>query len=303
MKGEEVRMFMACLLLACIMILITLGHFHLQNLKSLQEETAEVQPLVLEIVNHTAASSNRLLCFICAISTAESIQRSKIIAQTWGSHCDKLIFVAPKQIGDLETLVIPPFPGETRINLYPKIYTAWQLVIEKYANEADWFLKADDDTFFNVPNFKAYVSREFNDTSIPRFVGERFKHPREPGRTFASGGPGYALNRAGLDRLAKGMQNNSLCPLTTGPEDTRFADCLYSVGVECEDTREWPYGGDRFLHIPLETRLNARKMSKVRWWKKRSFNWTKGWKCCAKELISVHKLSVDQLKSYYEKFY
>eukprot|EP00475_Leptophrys_vorax_P028093 TRINITY_DN4043_c0_g1_i3.p2 TRINITY_DN4043_c0_g1~~TRINITY_DN4043_c0_g1_i3.p2 ORF type:complete len:324 (-),score=65.10 TRINITY_DN4043_c0_g1_i3:262-1233(-) len=248
---------------------------------------------------HEPVAGDRLLCFIASSGEEQSAAKSRIVAQTWGAYCDKLVFIAPSPIPGINetmTQVIPKFPGETRLNLFPKIHASWKLVIENYAHEADWFLKADDDTFVYVPKFKEYVRNYF-----PRFIGQRFKHPGEENRSFASGGPGYALNRAALDLLSKAM-DEGLCPLTTGPEDTRFADCMNRVGVTVEDTRD-ERGSDRFLHLPLEIRLNGRKMRKINWWKKRSFNLYGGKRCCSDDLISVHKLTERQMESYFYLFY
>lgn len=65
---------------------------------------------------------------------------------TWGRHCNRLIFVTCNETAELgETFVLQNFP-DTHNVLWVKTRIAFKHVYEKYANEMDWFMNADDDT-------------------------------------------------------------------------------------------------------------------------------------------------------------
>lgn len=61
---------------------------------------------------------------------------------------------------------------------------------------ADWFLKADDDTYVIVENLRYFLSRQ--NTTNPVYFGHKFKRHVKEG--YMSGGAGYVLSKEALDR-------------------------------------------------------------------------------------------------------
>jgi glycoprotein-N-acetylgalactosamine 3-beta-galactosyltransferase len=65
------------------------------------------------------------------------------VKNTWGRRCNRLVFVSSKPDPLLDPIV---FQGsEGRQFLWEKTKFSFQYAVEHLYNEAEWFLKADDD--------------------------------------------------------------------------------------------------------------------------------------------------------------
>lgn len=85
----------------------------------------------------------RVLCWILT-SPSNHAKRAIHVKQTWGKRCNKLLFISSMEDSDLRTVKLAV--GEGRSNLWHKTREAARYIYEKHFHEADWFLKADDDT-------------------------------------------------------------------------------------------------------------------------------------------------------------
>lgn len=113
--------------------------------------------------------------------------------------------------------------------------------------DADWFLKADDDTYVVMENLKFLLSSYSGQDPI--YFGCKYKVIVDEG--YMSGGAGYVLSREALTRLAeKGLRNSSICRYDGGgAEDAELGKCLANLQVYAGDTRD-DQGRGRFF--PLE---------------------------------------------------
>ena len=93
------------------------------------------------------------------------------VKQTWGSHCDKLIFMSTETDSTIGSIKLDVEDG--RHGLWDKAKLAAKYAHDNYFEDFDWFLKADDDTFVIVENLKEMLSKY--DTNEPIHFGHHYK--------------------------------------------------------------------------------------------------------------------------------
>lgn len=139
--------------------------------------------------------------------------------------------------------------SEGRDNLYWKTIRAFQYIHRHHLDEADWFLKADDDTFVVVENLR-YTLSKF-DPERPVYLGRRFAPFISQG--YMSGGAGYVLSKEALRRFVKGFDTGE-CNHFSSIEDMALGKCMETIKVEPADSRDvkgrqtfHPYPPDHYL--------------------------------------------------------
>ena len=120
---------------------------------------------------YTTKKTPKVLCWIM---TSPSNHKSKAIhvKHTWGSHCDKLIFMSTE--ADEELGAVKLDVEESRQGLWGKTKQGFKYCYDNHINEYDWFMKADDDTFVIVENLKSLLSHYSTDDLI--HFGHHFKY-------------------------------------------------------------------------------------------------------------------------------
>ncbi|MBN3296527.1 C1GTB galactosyltransferase, partial [Amia calva] len=221
----------------------------------------------------------RVLCWVLT-SPATLWVKALHVRNTWGRYCDRLLFMS--------STADPSFPAvglntsEGRGALYNKTMAAFSLLHDRHLQEADWFLKADDDTYVVMQNLRLLLSRY--PPNRPVYLGRRFKPFVQQG--YMSGGAGYVLNREALKRYVQGLRDGS-CPPLTEFEDLEVGICMDNLGIPARDTRDrlqretfHPLAPD-FIIPPW---LNSPS-----WYKEYSYYPVKmGPDCCSEASISFH---------------
>ncbi|CAG0895381.1 unnamed protein product, partial [Cyprideis torosa] len=142
----------------------------------------------------------RILCWVA--THPGNLQKKAVhVLKTWGKRCNALLFVSgngteevPSEIADrkfqsillsLDILFLDM--KEERDFLWVKTRRAFKHIYKHYLDNADWFMKADDDTFVVLENLRYLL---FNQTGsdTPLYYGCRFKPYAKQG--YMSGGGG-----------------------------------------------------------------------------------------------------------------
>jgi len=122
-----------------------------------------------------------------------------------------------------------------RASLWNKTRAAFTYVWEKHREEADWFIKADDDTYVIMENLK-HLLVEY-DSDRPMIFGHRFKYFGG----YMAGGSGYVLSKAALDLFVSEVGNPKECldpGFEWGGEDVRMGQCMTKLNVTVGDSRD-----------------------------------------------------------------
>ncbi|XP_055848909.1 glycoprotein-N-acetylgalactosamine 3-beta-galactosyltransferase 1-like isoform X2 [Episyrphus balteatus] len=225
----------------------------------------------------------RILCWVMT-QPANHQKKAKHVQRTWGKRCNKVVFMSSQEDPELGSVALPVKEG--RNNLWAKTKEAFKYVYKNHFDEADWFLKADDDTYVIVENLR-YMLYPYNpDDSI--YFGCKFKPYVKQG--YMSGGAGYVLSKEALRLFVeKGLTHPELCrPSNNGPEDVEMGKCMENVGVFAGDSRDTNGRGRFFPFIPEDHLVPKPKELTPWYWNYIFYKTDEGLDCCSDHAISFH---------------
>ncbi|XP_067621745.1 glycoprotein-N-acetylgalactosamine 3-beta-galactosyltransferase 1-like isoform X2 [Eurosta solidaginis] len=209
--------------------------------------------LAAQLYNET-----RVLCWVLT-SPANHAKKAIHIHKTWGKRCNKLLFMSSEGDKALDSIKLPVKEG--RGNLWNKTREAMKYIYDNHLNDADWFLKTDDDTYVIMENLRVFLYPL--DTRAPVYFGCKFKKFVRQG--YMSGGAGYVMSKEALTRfMEKAYPNDKICSKRAGAEDKQMGICLQNVGVVAGDSRDEHKRG-RFFPSQPEGHLIPKSESHWYW--------------------------------------
>ncbi|XP_024081569.1 glycoprotein-N-acetylgalactosamine 3-beta-galactosyltransferase 1-like isoform X2 [Cimex lectularius] len=236
-----------------------------------------------DVVAKELAEKVRVLCWVMT-SPKNHQKKAKHVYATWGKRCNILLFMSSANDSHLPTVALPVQEG--RNNLWAKTKEAFKHIYYNYFDKADWFMKADDDTYVIVENLR-YMLAEFN-TSEPMYFGCRFKPYVKQG--YMSGGAGYVLSREALKRFVEdGLPNKTKCRQDAGgAEDVEMGRCMQNVNVVAMDSRDSLGRGRFFPFVPEHHLIPGHTDPSFWYWQWIYYPSKEGLECCSDSAISFH---------------
>lgn len=247
----------------------------------------------------------RILCFLTTSPMSHG-RRVVHIMETWGKHCDKILFAST--VTDVNLGAIGFNVTDSHGSVWGKVKLMLKHIHSNYIDDYDWFMKADDDTFLIVENLRFLLSAYSSDEPI--YFGHKFNSSVHK-RGYFSGGSGYVMSRQTVRVFVEKVLTNpsffnkdaaNPCHVETDDrnEDWTIASCLDNYNVYAGDSRDL-LKRDRFFPFWPEKHLFGKHSGYPNWyWQRKYYFNDEGLDACSNYSISYHYISSEyQYQLYY----
>jgi hypothetical protein len=248
----------------------------------------------------------RLMCLVPVAPMGDWRVKVAAVRDTWGADCDSLVFVLSNSTREQGTdLMHVPMSrselgadGKPARHIWEKMWRALLVVYRHRLDEAEWFIKADLDTYLLVGNLKRYLAKRWAPTE-PRYVGHVLRN--QPADPMVAGSSSILSRRALqlLGPLLEGVATGGspTCYDKPGVEEARVARCLRDVGVHPEDTIDGE-GRATFLIYSPDFYVHTIRPKKDWWFYKNTLQTKWGEDCCSNHPNAFHKVDPRKTHAY-----
>ncbi|KAK3596038.1 hypothetical protein CHS0354_032561 [Potamilus streckersoni] len=208
----------------------------------------------------------RILCIILTMEK-DLHTKTRAVNNTWARRCNKHFFIMSTIIRKPD-IITSTYPDERQYLIY-KVQSAFEFLHDKYVNDFDWILKADDDTYVIIENLR-YLLSHYN-ASKPGYLG--YKFDKFVANGYMSGGGGYVISRQGINQLVENGIRGKKCPIVQTEENPELSEdlltgeCLQNSHVPILNSRDI-YGRDTFHPYPVEQHILGELPSYLYSWSK-----------------------------------
>lgn len=245
----------------------------------------------------------RVLCGI--YSTAASHNKLRILYNSWGHKCTSFITFSTEDDDHIHAIRFPHYGEEVYGNMWTKVRSIWKYIAAYYLHDFDFFLLGGDDMIYLMENLYHYLATDHHVLQaeaerLPLYIGRPFPSPHNG--TYNSGGPGYLLNRAALQKLHDHLHDPMACSAFTmnSGEDLLLGKCLRELEIAPLQTQD-SLGRERFHIYPAGFQFTYNLDSQLRpgeWFYHYDQVVKNGFECCSQDSIAFHYISTDLMQMY-----
>uniref|UniRef100_A0A0A1X6F5 N-acetylgalactosaminide beta-1,3-galactosyltransferase n=1 Tax=Zeugodacus cucurbitae TaxID=28588 RepID=A0A0A1X6F5_ZEUCU len=241
----------------------------------------------------------RVLCMVLT-SPSQHASHAQHVKATWGKRCTRLLFLSSEEDVELGAVPVVESEADTYDDLWNKTREGFRHVYERYFDDYDWFVKADDDTYMVMENLR-YMLYAYS-PELPIYFGYQLVRYGVP---YMSGGAAYVLSKEALRRfMTQAFDNATRCPRPHkfGIEDFYMGVCLQNVGVQLADAR-FALSGDnkpKFMPLDLHTYMATDNTTEISEWllTMTPHPVERGLNCCSNYSIAFHYTSPWRMYMY-----